>query len=222
MLECRDIQKSFGKGSLAQEVLRGVNLTFQPGQTCVLLGPSGSGKTTLLSILGCLLTPCSGQVAIHGRPVNHARKAEMIGLRRTQIGFVFQQGQLLPFLTMEENVRIVGRNAGLDRGEIKSRTDELMERVNVVHLRKKTPRQASRGEKQRVAIVRALIHRPKIILADEPTAALDWDNGKTVMGLLTEIGQQENSILLTVTHDVRLANMFTRRFHIDQGTVSEE
>ena len=222
MLECTNVKKSFGKGRLAQEVLRGVDLAFEPGQTCVLLGPSGSGKTTLLSILGCLLTPCSGQVVIHGRPVNHARKADMIALRRRRIGFVFQQGQLLPFLSMEENVRIVGRNAGLRRPEINTRIDELMTRVDVTHLRRKTPRQTSRGEKQRVAIVRALVHRPKIILADEPTAALDWENGKAVVDLLTEIAQREKTVLLTVTHDVRLAGMFARRFHIDQGKVSEE
>ena len=222
MLECTNIKKSFGKGHLAQEVLRGVDLAFEPGQTCVLLGPSGSGKTTLLSILGCLLTPCSGQVVIHGRAVNHARKADMIGLRRSQIGFVFQQGQLLPFLSMEENVRIVGRNAGLRRPEINTRIDELMTRVDVTHLRRKTPRQTSRGEKQRVAIVRALVHRPKIILADEPTAALDWENGKAVVELLTEIARREKTVLLTVTHDVRLGGMFARRFHIDQGKVSEE
>ncbi len=222
MLECRDIRKSFGKGRLAQEVLRGVDLRFQPGETCVLLGPSGSGKTTLLSILGCLLTPCSGRLIIHGRHVRHARKAQMIALRRREIGFVFQQAQLLPFLTMEENLGIVGRNVGLPRRQVKSRIEELLTRLNVAHLRNKRPRQASRGEEQRVAVARALVHRPRIILADEPTAALDWENGRAVVRLLTEIAQDEQTILLTVTHDSRLVSMFARRFHIDQGIVSEE
>lgn len=221
MLECRDVRKSFGTGRFAQPVLRGVSLALDPGQTGVLLGPSGSGKTTLLSILGCLQTPCSGQVIIDGEAVSHGNSRQMIALRRNRIGFVFQQAQLLPFLTMEENVRIVGRNAGLGRNELGARIPALMDRLNVAHLRTRRPCQASRGENQRVAVVRALVHRPWIVLADEPTAALDWQNGRAVIRLLTQIAEREQTVLLTVTHDVRLADMFMRRFHLDQGKVTE-
>jgi putative ABC transport system ATP-binding protein len=145
----------------------------------------------------------------------------MIRLRRTQIGFVFQQGQLLPFLSMEENLQIVGRNSGLRPKQVRGRIDRLLSRLQVSHLRGKRPRQASRGEQQRIAVARALVHGPAIILADEPTAALDWENGEIVVQLLTQLAEDEEKVLLTVTHDVRLAKMFRRCFYIEQGRVYE-
>jgi len=222
MLRCRDITKGFNEGGRRQEVLRGVTLDCQPGDKCVLFGPSGSGKTTLLSILGCILSPCSGALEIDGQPIRHRSKSQMVAVRRSNIGFVFQHAHLLPFLSMEENVRAVARNAGMSRGDIAHRMDEVFDRLGIGDLRRKSPRKASGGERQRVAIARALIHRPSIVLADEPTAALDWQNGQTAVRLLCESVEQDGAVLIAVTHDTRLLEFFDRRFQIDQGIVLEQ
>ena len=199
-----------------------MTLACDAGDKCVVVGPSGSGKTTLLSILGCLLSPCSGALEIDGQPICHSSKSQMVSVRRRHIGFVFQHAHLLPFLTMEENVRAVAHNAGMNRREINQRIAGVFDRLAIADLRRKSPRQASGGERQRVAIARAIIHRPSIVLADEPTAALDWENGHAAVRLLCEVVDQERAVLVTVTHDPRLLAFFNRRFRIDQGTVVEE
>ena len=142
-------------------------------------------------------------------------------MRRTKIGFVFQHAQLLPFLSMEENLRVIGKNAGIDRGRPDVRLAELAGRLGIDRLLDRKPEHASGGQRQRVAIARALIHRPPIILADEPTAALDWNNGQTVIRLLTEQARIDNALLVTVTHDTRLLAFFDRVFQIDDGKVRE-
>jgi ABC-type lipoprotein export system ATPase subunit len=186
-----------------------------------MVGPSGSGKTTLLSILGCLLTPSSGKLTIDGEQVDHCAPHQLVGLRRRRIGFVFQQPQLLPFLTMEENVRIFGRNAGLSDADLDVRIADIAGRLHIDRLMDKLPNHASGGERQRVAIARALVHRPTILLADEPTAALDWQNGETVVRMLTEQARTEDALLLTVTHDTRLLSFFDRVYRLDSGRLVE-
>jgi len=142
----------------------------------------------------------------------------MLGeLRRTKIGFVFQHAQLLPFLSVAENVRVVGKNSGLRAADLETRLSELAGRLGIDRLLDKRPEHASGGQRQRVAIARALIHRPPIILADEPTAALDWRNGETVIRLLIEQTKVENAVLLTVTHDMRLVEYFDRVFYLEDG-----
>jgi putative ABC transport system ATP-binding protein len=143
-------------------------------------------------------------------------------LRRTRIGFVFQHAQLLPFLTMSDNLRVVGKNAGLDVRVLEARILDLSGRLGIDRLLGKQPDHASGGQRQRVAIARALIHRPPILLADEPTAALDWNNGEVVIRLLTEQARQEGSLLLTVTHDTRLLRYFDRVFHLEEGRLVEQ
>ncbi len=221
VLECQGLSKVYGSGALAEPVLQNASLSLEAGQTCVLLGPSGSGKTTLLSILGCLLAPTAGELRVQCRPVRHDSQAQLGTLRRRHIGFVFQHAQLLPFLTLAENVRIVGRNAGLGVGEAQSRTEDLFQRLGISGLGKRQPAQVSGGQRQRAAIARALCHRPAILLADEPTAALDWHHGEAVVRLLTEQAQREHAVLLTVTHDTRLVAMFERVFVLDAGRLCE-
>jgi putative ABC transport system ATP-binding protein len=186
----------------------------------VLLGPSGSGKTTLLSILGCLLPPSAGELWLRGQRVRH-EAGVLAELRRRHLGFVFQHAQLLPFLTLEENVRLPGRNAGLREAEVSGRVKELVRRLDVAGLGQKLPAQASGGQRQRIAIARALVHRPAVILADEPTAALDWQHGEQVVRLLTEQARRDGAALLTVTHDTRLVPLFERVFVLDAGRLSE-
>jgi putative ABC transport system ATP-binding protein len=221
MLECRQIGHAFGAGALAETVLRNVSVSFAKGEACVLLGPSGSGKTTLLSILGCLLRPSCGEIHLDGKPVDHKAAGTLGLLRRHQIGFVFQQAQLLPFLTMEENLSIIGRNVGLSRAETAQRINHLLERLDIEALRHKRPHQTSGGQRQRVAIARALLHRPPILLADEPTASLDWEHGEAAVRLLVEQAREEGALLVTVTHDTRLTPLFHRVLRIEGGRLSE-
>ena len=222
VLECESVAKTYGTGPLAEEVLKDVSLSLHRGEACVLLGPSGSGKTTLLSILGCMLSPSRGELRIEGQAVKHNSLGQLTALRRHHIGFVFQHAQLLPFLTVEENLRLVSRNAGLTRSRLESRMGQILEDLDIVPLRNKRPGDVSGGQRQRVAIARAALHSPSIILADEPTAALDWQHGEAVVRLLTQQARRENALLVTVTHDTRLVGMFDRVLSMDSGKVREQ
>jgi putative ABC transport system ATP-binding protein len=220
-LECRGVSKVYEGGLAAEPVLRDVSLAVPAGQTCVLLGPSGSGKTTLLSILGCLLSPTSGSVRVCGEPVAPGSAGHRAEIRRRHIGFVFQQAQLLPFLTLAENVRLVGRNAGLRGKELVGRVDDLLERLDLGEVKDRLPAQASGGQRQRAAVARSLVHRPAAILADEPTAALDWRHGETVIRLLTEQARRAQAALIAVTHDTRLVEQFDRVLVVREGRLQE-
>jgi putative ABC transport system ATP-binding protein len=222
VLECEEVRHSFGRGELAESVLDGVSATFAGGKTYVLMGPSGSGKTTLLSTLGCLLRPTGGGLRLRGEPVNWRSSRQLTEVRRQYLGFVFQHAQLLPFLTVIENLEVVGRNAGLRGSELSDRISRLLGRLDVADCRLKTPGQLSGGQRQRVAIARAVLHRPSVILADEPTAALDWDHGEEAVRLLVGQAREEGAMLLTVTHDARLLPYFDHRLGIDRGRLTED
>lgn len=221
-MTCRGITKSYGSGDILEKVLKRVDLEFYQGQASVLIGPSGSGKTTLLSILGCLLAPTEGELFIADQGVNFFDKSSLTEVRRQKLGFIFQHAQLLPFLTIEENLAIVGRNAGMNDADIKLRLDNLLARLELQAMRYKHPPQLSGGQRQRVAIARALLHRPSIVLADEPTAALDWNTGKTVVELLLEQARLEQAVLVVVTHDTRMLPLFDRILSIADGILSEQ
>ncbi len=213
--------KSYGTGALAEPVLRGVSLTLRAGETAVLLGPSGSGKTTLLSILGCLLTPNSGELHVGGARVALGNATARTELRRTRLGFVFQQAQLLPFLSIRENLTLVAENAGLTHTDAGDRASASLARLGLDAHREKLPGQLSGGQRQRVAIARALLHRPPVILADEPTAALDWEHGRAVADLLVAQSRDAHAALLVVTHDTRLVSRFDRVFVMNAGRLDE-
>lgn len=222
IMTCHGIAKSYGSGEITEHVLKRVDLEFFQGQASVLVGPSGSGKTTLLSILGCLLAPSAGQLLIANQTVNFSDKSSLTEVRRQKLGFIFQHAQLLPFLTIDENLTIVGRNAGMEENDIQQRLDSLLTRLELQAMRHKHPPQLSGGQRQRVAIARALLHRPSIVLADEPTAALDWNTGKTVVELLLEQARLEQAVLVVVTHDTRMLPLFDRILSIADGILTEQ
>jgi ABC-type lipoprotein export system ATPase subunit len=214
-----DLVLVYGTGPAAQPVLSGASVRLARGEACALLGPSGSGKTTLLSILGCLLTPTAGRLCVLDGPVPWGAPRGLTRLRRETIGFVFQQANLLPFLSVADNVRVVGRNSGVRGRDLESRVGELLDRLGIGSVASKRPAEVSTGQRQRAAIARALVHRPAVILADEPTAALDWDAGYAAVKLLADHARSSGAGLLVVTHDARLVGLFDRVFRIDHGKV---
>lgn len=220
-LSCVGLRHTYGQGEMAVPVLKGVDLEVAPTECAVLCGPSGSGKTTLLSIAGCLLTPCEGALHIAGEEVTGLEAGGLVRIRREKLGFVFQHAHLLPFLSVEENLEIVGRNAGLDRLVLRERMDGLLERLEMIEHRRKKAAVLSGGQRQRVAVARALLHRPALVLADEPTAGLGWEIGQVVVDLLTHHAKQEGAGLLVVTHDMRLLEKFDRVFKMEGGHVYE-
>lgn len=222
IMSCLGISKSYGSGEMLEQVLKPVDLEFFQGQASVLIGPSGSGKTTLLSILGCLLAPSEGQLLIENGSVNFSDKSSLTEVRRQKLGFIFQHAQLLPFLTIEENLALIGLNAGMHKDDVKQRLENLLGRLELLPMRLKYPSQLSGGQRQRVAIARALLHRPSIVLADEPTAALDWNTGKTVVELLLEQARREQAVLVVVTHDTRMLPLFDRILSIADGILTEQ
>jgi len=211
----------FEEGSLRREVLRDVNFRLLPGESAALLGPSGSGKTTLLSILGCLLTPTIGTVSVASIDAFPKRDISLEQIRRRYLGFVFQHAQLLPFLSVQQNLSAVAHNSGLDRQKANNRINQLLKRLDIDEHRQKQPSRLSGGQRQRVAIARALLHKPSVVLADEPTAALDWENGEKAIDLLLEESRSASAALLVVTHDTRLVAKFDRVFEIDSGRLTE-
>jgi putative ABC transport system ATP-binding protein len=219
VLEAIDIGKFLGIGAGRFEALNAVNLAIAGGELTLLMGPSGSGKTTLLSILGCMLTPSGGTIRVHGHSTAGKKPEQLAKLRRDHIGFVFQSYHLFPMLTAIDNVRIA-----LDiRGESSEQATQKATKVlAIVGLANKTgsyPRELSGGEQQRVAIARAIVGDPSVILADEPTAALDAENGRAVMSVLAQIAKDPARGVLVVTHDPRIVEFADRIVCIEDGRI---
>jgi putative ABC transport system ATP-binding protein len=218
-LSCRNLTHTYGKAGALETALDDVSVEFSAGEICLLMGPSGSGKTTLLSICGCLLQPSGGEMFVEGEPIHDAPLSRLTAIRRKTIGFVFQHSQLLPFLSLEENLRIVGRNAGIRATALAERIDSLLDRLEIRPWRRRYPHEVSGGQRQRFAIARALVHRPRIVLADEPTAALDWRHGESAMRLLIDEARASGSLLITVSHDSRLLPLFERVLNLENGRI---
>jgi len=222
IIEAKNISKRLGSGSAQVLALKHVDLSLGSGNLTVLMGPSGSGKTTLLSILGCMLAPTEGTVRICGRATAGLGHEQLAEIRRQHIGFVFQSYHLFPTLTAAENVQMA-----LDvRGEIgavaRRKTKEALVRVGLEPKSGAFPRELSGGEQQRVAIARAVVADPSVILADEPTGALDGVNGQAVMAILSGIAKERNHAVLVVTHDTRLLRFADNILHIEDGVLKRE
>jgi putative ABC transport system ATP-binding protein len=192
------------------------------GELTLLMGPSGSGKTTLLSILGCMLTPTSGQVRVGGELTSGKGAEELAKLRREQIGFIFQSYHLFPTLTATDNVRLALDVRGENSARSVTKCEEALARVGLAHRIGAFPRELSGGEQQRVAIARAIVGNASTILADEPTAALDSENGHAIMELLSEIAKDAARGVLVVTHDPRILPFANRVVRIEDGRIVGE
>jgi putative ABC transport system ATP-binding protein len=223
LVELTDIRKHFGDGDTRVDALRGVSLQVRAGEVVGLRGPSGSGKSTLLNIIACILDPSSGRMNLEGRAVFDGRwlRGDLRRLRLDKIGFIFQFHNLLPFLTATENVAVVLDLAGVPSGEARRRAVDLLEYLAVGHRRDAFPAHLSGGEAQRVAIARALANRPRIILADEPTAALDSERAQIVMDLLRRVAVEQRAAVLTVTHDDKIFGRFDRIFDLRDGVLAD-
>lgn len=219
LIELENVHKHFGEGTARVDALRGVTLAVVEGEVVGLLGPSGSGKTTALNIIGCILEPSDGRLRLDGELVYDGKwlRADLRQLRLEKIGFIFQHHNLLPFLTSTENVAIVLHLAGYAASAARQRAIELLEYLEIGHRREAYPAQLSGGEAQRVAIARALANRPRIILADEPTAALDSERGQVVMDLLQRVAREQQAAIVTVTHDEKIFSRLDRSFHLRDG-----
>jgi putative ABC transport system ATP-binding protein len=222
VLDARDIVKELGSGARKVRALKGVNLTLRAGELTLLMGPSGSGKTTLLSILGCILTPTSGTLTVAGHPTAGMSPEELAALRRRYIGFIFQSYNLFPTLSAEQNVKLALDLRGQRGSEATIRAQRALQQVGLRHRMKSFPGNLSGGEQQRVAVARAIVGAPSVLLADEPTAALDSENGLAVMQLLSEIAKDTSRAVLAVTHDPRTVPFATRVLRIEDGVIVSE
>jgi putative ABC transport system ATP-binding protein len=218
----RGLTKAFESGRQPVWALRGVDLVVRSGEFLALVGPSGSGKTTLLSILGCMLTPTEGTVRVRGNSIEGKGPEELAKLRRDNIGYVFQSYHLFPTLSAADNVRLALDVRDESGRSARSRAKEALDRVGLSQKTANYPRQLSGGEQQRVAIARAVVGEPSVILADEPTAALDSENGKAIMTILASIAKDPNRGVLVVTHDPRLVPYADRIVHIEDGNIVSE
>ena len=222
ILEAKGIVKELGQGAGMVRALKGVDITLNPGELTLLMGPSGSGKTTLLSIMGCILTPTEGHLAILGQSTAGMDAEELARLRRRHIGFVFQSYNLFPTLTALENVRLGLDDQGVQVSAATARARAALTSVGLAHRLRNYPRNLSGGEQQRVAVARAIAGSPALLLADEPTAALDAENGQAVMALLSELARDESRAILAVTHDNRTLPFADRIVHIEDGRIVGE
>ena len=216
IIETRGLEKVYGSNNSAVHALRGVDLDIEQREFVALIGPSGSGKSTLMSILGCLDVPTGGTYALDGRQVEGLTGADLAAIRNEKIGFIFQQYNLLPKATILRNVELPMLYAGVPRRERRERALELLAKVGIPDKAGVLPGQLSGGQRQRVAIARALANRPALLLADEPTGALDTKTGEEVLALFRELHAQGNTVVL-VTHDPGIAARAERRVELRDG-----
>jgi putative ABC transport system ATP-binding protein len=221
VVEIRGISKHFGEGPMRVDALRDVSLDVFPGTVIGLRGPSGSGKSTLLNVIGCILEPNSGNMKLNGELVYDGKwlRADLRSLRLEKIGFIFQSHNLLPFLNAWETVAIARILAGAKPEQAKNRAVELLAYLGIEHRQNAMPGELSGGEAQRIAIARALANDPRIILADEPTAALDSQRAGKVMDMLRKVAAERQAAVIVVTHDEKIFNRFDRIYALRDGAM---
>ena len=222
VLEATDVVKFLGQGAGKVQALKGVSLALAGGELTLLMGPSGSGKTTLLSILGCMLTPTAGTVRVCGHSTTNKGPEELAKLRRDHVGFIFQSYHLFPTLTAVDNVRLALDVRGEPSRPALAKAKQALATVGLFHKFNSYPHELSGGEQQRVAIARAIVGNDSAILADEPTAALDSENGHAIMGVLAEIARDKSRGVLVVTHDPRILPFADRIVRIEDGNIVGE
>jgi putative ABC transport system ATP-binding protein len=222
LMTVRDVTKTYTEGGVNISALRGVDIDVHAGEMLALAGPSGSGKTTLLSILGCILKATSGSIQIAGREVAGLQESQLPDIRLAHIGFVFQGFNLFPTLKAGENVELILGLKGFGARKGRKLAHELLERVGLADKFNTLPASLSGGQKQRVAIARAIAGDPKIILADEPTAALDSYTGHTVIEMMRDLAHERGRVVVIVTHDARVLPLADRIVRIEDGLIADQ
>ena len=213
-LEITDIRKSFGTGDSRVEVLKGIDLSIEKGEFCVLLGPSGSGKSTLLNIIGGIDTPDSGDISIRGEKMADMNERRLTLYRRKHLGYIFQMYNLIPNLTVRENIEV-----GAYLSDKPLEIDELLHTLGLFEHRRKLPNQLSGGQQQRCAIGRAIVKNPDILLCDEPTGALDYNTSKDILTLIETVNQKYGNTVIMVTHNDPLRQMADRVVRLHDGGI---
>ena len=220
LLECKDVFKTYQNGKLEVPALREINLEVQEGEYVASMGPSGSGKTTLMNIIGCLDVLTSGTCLLDGENLANLTSNQMAGVRNRVLGFVFQQADLLPGLTALENVALPLLYRGVKKRERLEKAAEMLDKVGLSDRMTFRPNQLSGGQRQRVAIARAMVGKPKLLLADEPTGALDSKSGKQIMSLFRQLNDEGITIIM-ITHAQEIANEADRICYIFDGMLTE-
>lgn len=221
LIQLHNIIKSYKNGSQELQVLKGIDLTVSEGDFLAIMGPSGSGKSTLMNIIGLLDRPTQGDYTLNGQGVEHLKETKLAQVRNEEIGFVFQQFFLLSKLNALQNVELPLIYAGVSLSKRKELAQKFLEKVELGNRIKHLPSELSGGQKQRVAIARALVNNPSIILADEPTGALDTKTGEQIMDLLTELNNEGKTIIM-VTHEPEIANFAKRKIVIRDGEITDD
>lgn len=216
-----NISKVFGDGDTQVKVLDQVSLQVKAGEFVAVVGPSGSGKSTFLSIAGALLTPSSGQILIGGKELSQLSPKHLNRIRLEKIGFMFQSSNLIPYLTVRDQLLLIAELTRKKKKEAERKADELLDRLGLSHRKNNYPESLSGGERQRVAIARAWMNNPEIILADEPTASLDSERGRTVVEMLADEVKRSQKAAVMVTHDKRMLDLCNRIVYIEDGKLSE-
>jgi putative ABC transport system ATP-binding protein len=220
-VSCRDVQKDFGEGETRVQALRGVEFIARFGELSFLVGPSGCGKTTLISVIAGLLDRTGGDLSVLGVEMDGLTPSERILFRRRNVGFLFQQYNLLPAFTAAENVAVPLLIAGIPRKEALERARTLLSRLGLSLRTEALPSQLSGGQQQRVALARALVHEPRLVICDEPTAALDHASGEAVMDLLAGNAVHPDRAVIVVTHDSRVFHYAQSIAHMDDGRIAK-
>jgi ABC-type lipoprotein export system ATPase subunit len=220
LIEMRGVRKTYLEGGVPLPVLRGIDMAIAPGEIVALLGPSGCGKSTLLNLIGCLDRPSAGEYLLGGRNVSQLSRQEQAWVRLHYIGFVFQSFHLIGHASALENVALPLYYAGVGRKEREARAQRLLERVGLGERLLHRPDQLSGGQRQRVAIARACVAQPKLMLADEPTGALDSKSGAEVLELLTSLRAETGLTIVLVTHDLTVAQIAQRKFEMRDGRIT--
>jgi putative ABC transport system ATP-binding protein len=222
LLEAAGVEKTFRQGKLLVPALRGVDLTVEPGEFLALVGPSGSGKTTFLNLAGALDVPTRGTLRVLGRAVASLSRRERSELRLRSLGFVFQAYNLVPVLTAAENVEFVLELQGAPRGERRRRAREILEELGLADMARRRPAELSGGQQQRVAVARAVAARPRLVLADEPTANLDGENAEILMHLMRDLRDRHGMTFVFSTHDPRVVEHAVRVVTLVDGRVARD
>jgi putative ABC transport system ATP-binding protein len=229
LVELKNVWKTYAMGKLRFDALKGIDLELERGDFAAVAGPSGSGKTTIMNIIGLIDTPSLGSVLIDGRETGLLSRDELTRIRQESVGFIFQSFNLLPVLNVFENIELplllgnrASRSSAMNRTQRRERVEMLLEEVGLSDKSRNLPSELSGGQQQRVAVARALVNRPKIIIADEPTANLDSENGQRILGLMKRVNAEEGATFIFSTHDSAIWEMANRVIFLRDGTIARE